>query len=149
MIQARLFYPWGASMNTEFRADSKRAGQLRRQAEAFASKPRLLQALGAACQDITRHAAALAKPDQFLRQAGLSLPEGLAFELFEHPPRHLPFPDWTPFMIELTSCKTVYVVECDDTPTIEGKRKCKLTEQELCLGFRIVARPWPRGPYTL
>ena len=134
-------------MKTEFPADSKRARRLRKQAEALAGRPELVQALGAACLDTARHAAALDKPLVLLRKAGLSLPEGLAFELFEHPPRYLPFPDWTPFVIELSLCRTVWVVECEDSPGVEGEvRKCKLTEQQLCLGFRIVARPWPRGP---
>jgi hypothetical protein len=137
-------------MKTEFPANSRRARQLRKQAEALAGRPELVQALGAACLDPARRAAALAKPLVLLRKAGLSLPDGLAFELFEHPPRYLPFPDWAPFVIELTQCRTVWVLECEDTPSAEGEvRKCKLSEEELCLGFRIFPRPWPRGPFTL
>lgn len=136
-------------MSTELRADNKLARQLRKQAEALTRKPEFLEALGAACLDPARHSAALAKPLSLLRKAGLSLPEGLAFELFEHPPRFMPFPDWTPWVIELTQCRKVLVLECDDAPAADGTRKCKLTDEELCLGIRIYPRPWPRGPFSL
>jgi hypothetical protein len=136
-------------MPSDLLADSKRARQLRKQAEALAGKPELFQALGAACLDPARHAAALAKPLALLKKAGISLPEGLAFELFEQPPRYLPFPDWTPWVIELTQCRTVWVLECDDAPAADGTRKCKLSEEKFCLGYRIYPRPWPRGPFSL
>lgn len=136
-------------MSSDLVVDKRRARQLRKQAEALAGKPELFRALGAACLDPARHAAALAKPLTLLRKAGLTLPEGLAFELFERAPRYLPFPEWTPWVIELTQCRTVWALECDDAPAADGTRKCKLVEETLCLGFRIYARPWPRGPFSL
>ena len=137
-------------MKPNLHTDTKRARRLRKAADEFASRPELVEGISAACLDPNRHAAALANPEAFLRKAGLPLPEGLAFDLFEHSPRYLPFPEWTPFMVELTMCRTYWVLECDDSPPAAGQlRKCELKEREVCLGFRVYARPWPRGPITL
>jgi hypothetical protein len=107
-------------------------------------------ALDAACLDPKRHAAALASPEAFLRRNDIVLPDGLGLDLFEHPPRYLPFPDWTPFVIELSMCRTYWVLECDDSPPkIGDPRKCELKERQVCLGIRIYPRPWPRGPFSL
>jgi hypothetical protein len=139
-----------ADTKSELFADSQRAKQLRKKAEAFVSQSELAEAIGWATLDPKRHAAALAKPTTLLQRAGLSLPDGLAFDLFEHSPRYLPFPDWTPFVLELTACRTYWVLECEDSPPAVGKlRKCEWKERELCLGFRVYPRPWPRGPFTL
>jgi len=137
-------------MKPDLHGDTKGARRLRKQADALAGRPELVEAVSAACLDPKRHAAALANPEALLRKAGLSLPEGLAFDLFEHSPRYLPFPEWTPFVIELTMCRIYWVLECEDSPPATGRlRKCELKERELCLGFRIYPRPWPRGPFSL
>jgi hypothetical protein len=137
-------------MKSDLQDDTKSARRLRKLADGLAGRPELVEAVSAACLDPKRHAAALANPGGLLRKAGLSVPEGLAFDLFEHPPRYLPFPEWAPFVVELTMCRTYWVLECEDSPPAPGQpRKCELNERELCLGFRIYPRPWPRGPFSL
>ena len=136
-------------MDNKVTFDNRRARQLRKLGKAFSSQPKFTLALHGLGLDARRQAAAIANPDAFLRKAGLRLPEGLGFELFEHPPRFFPVPDWVPWILELTSCRTYWVEECDDTPTVSGLRKCELRQEEVCFGFRIYPRPWPRGPYSL
>jgi hypothetical protein len=136
-------------MGQEVTYDNKRASQLKKLADAFSIQPKFLAALNKLSLDTKRQAAAIANPDTFLRRARLSLPDGLGFELFREPPRFFPFPDWTPWVIELTSCRRYWVIECDDVPSPSGLRKCELQHGEVCLGFRIYPQPWPRGPYSL
>lgn len=137
-------------MKPEFHYDKERAHQLREQADAFASQPVLAETIYQACSDPKRRSAALENPEVLLSNAGLAIPAGLAFNLFVHPPRFMPFPDWTPFVIELTMCRSYWVLECDDTPAGTGQlRKCEMKQSELCLGFRVYPRPWPRGPFSL
>ena len=64
------------------------------------------------------------------------MPDGLAFDLFAHTPRSMPFPDWTPWVIELTYCKRIYRIECDEVQKVGEQRKCRLVEREFCLGWR-------------
>jgi hypothetical protein len=123
-----------------------RARDLLRQARTFTEDPRFVGALGGAGLDPDRRARALKDPASFLKEAGLTLPDGLALDLFEHPPRHFPIPDWYPFMIELINCRTVYVHECEDDPNSPTGRSCKVNQYELCLGYRVYPYRWPRGP---
>lgn len=136
-------------MEDQIKYDNKRARQLRKLADAFSSQPQFNAALNDLSLNAKRQAAALENPGAFLRKAGLRLPDGLGFELFEHPPQFYPFPDWTPWIIEFTSCRRYWVLECEDTPSTSGLRKCEYKQEEVCLGFRIFPRPWPRGPYSL
>jgi len=137
-------------MKPEMHVDNALADRLQKQAESLARQPRLLESMERACHDAKFRASAIADPRQFLLGNGLELPPGLALDLFEQPPRFLPFPDWTPFVIELTQCRTFWVIECDDSPPKIGEqRKCTLKEQRVCFGFRIYPQPWPRGPFSL
>lgn len=125
--------------------DYDRARELNERAEALANRPELAAAVDAACRDPRLHASVLENPAALLDKAGLELPEGLGIEVFERTPRTMPFPGWTPFLVELTNCRTYYRWQCnDDVP-----RKCKFVEEQVCLGFRIRATPWPVGPFTL
>jgi hypothetical protein len=136
-------------MNIQTRASTRLANQLFKQAQRFTNRPAFSAAIAAAALDPKRRAAAIEHPEGLLRRAGLKLPTGLAFDLFEHPPRSLPFPEWTPWVIELTNCRRIYRIECDEVQKVGEQRKCKLVEREFCLGWRIYPNPWPRGPYTL
>src|SRR5262245_6967091 len=80
--------------------DYERARQLNERAEALAKRPELAATVDAACKDPELHAALLANPGALLDKAGLSLPEGLGIETFERTPRTMPFPGWTPFLVE-------------------------------------------------
>lgn len=136
-------------MNIQRRDNTKLGRRLFNEAERFAKGPALTDAIAVACLDPKRHAAVLENPEGLLRRAGLKVPTGLAFDLFERRPRSMPFPDWTPWVIELSMCRTIYRIECDDVQKVGEQRKCKLVERELCLGWRIYPNPWPRGPFTV
>jgi hypothetical protein len=129
--------------------DYERARELNERAEALAKRPELAAAVDAACRDPHLHASVLDKPEMLLEKAGLELPEGLGIEVFERTPATLPFPGWTPFLVELTNCRTYYRWVCDDSTAPGEPRKCKFQEEQVCLGFRIRATPWPVGPFTL
>ena len=135
-------------MNIEVKYDDRRSRLLRKLGEAFSRQPKLALALNGLSLDAKRLAAAIANPEAFLRKSGLRLPEGLGFDLFEHPPQFYPFPDWTPWIIELTSCRKIWHLQCDDKPSATGLRLCTYKQDEVCFGFHIYPRPWPRGPYS-
>lgn len=136
-------------MDEDVTYDNARARQLRKRANAFSIQPKFFAALNGLSLDSKRLAAAISDPEAFLRKTRLRLPDGLGFELFSKPPRFLPFPDWTPWIIELTLCRSHLVFECDSVFSPSGIKKCEPKEVEVCLGFRIYPRPWPRGPYSL
>lgn len=129
--------------------DYEHARELTEKAEALANHPELAAAVDAACRDPKLHTEVLANPEKLLQKAGLELPEGLGIEVFERTPRTMPFPGWTPFLVELTNCRTYYRWVCDDATAPGEPRKCKFVEEQVCLGFRIRATPWPVGPFTL
>jgi hypothetical protein len=130
--------------------DYDQARALTEKAEALANRPELAAAVDAACRDPKLHASVLATPEKLLEKAGLPLPEGLGIEVFELSPRTMPFPGWTPFLVEFTNCRTYYRWVCsDEVPPVGEPRKCKFVEEQVCLGFRIRATPWPVGPFTL
>ena len=52
-------------------------------------------------------------------------------------------------LVDLTNCRTYYRWVCDDSTAPGEPRKCKFVEEQVCLGFRIRATPWPVGPFTL
>jgi len=133
-------------MTDATRFNDEFADRLFQDAERFVNQPELVQAIAAASVDAKRHAEAIESPEDFMRRAGLKLPDGLAFDLFAHTPRSLPFPDWTPWVIELSNCKRIYRIECEPVQEVGKQRKCKLVEREFCLGWRIYPSPWPRGP---
>jgi hypothetical protein len=134
-------------MGIERRFNERLANNLFKQAERFVERPAFAQAVATASLNARRHAAAIEDPDGFLRKAGLKVPEGLAVDFFSQIPRSMPFPDWTPWVIELSNCKRIYRIECDPVQKVGEQRKCKLVEREFCLGWRIYPNPWPRGPY--
>jgi hypothetical protein len=81
-------------------------------------------------------------PEAFFAAQGAKLPKGLMLEVFAHPPRQLPGPDWTPFVIELSACRTFWVRVCDDsTPP-----KCEFRQETVCFGIRVRPRFPPMGP---
>ncbi len=123
---------------------SKRASvdelELRAVAEKFASSNKAWAAIQKATASHDAYAAAEKNPDAFFASQGAKLPKGLALEIFRHPPRQIPEPDWFPFVLEFHSCRTFWVRECDDS----SPPKCTFREQTICFGFRIR----PRFPFS-
>lgn len=80
-------------------------------------------------------------PGPALADAGVKFPRGLQIK-FSPQPRVTggrPGPDWFPFSIRFTRCRTVWVADPDDDPPIPK-------QQTVCFGFEIVRERPPGGP---
>ena len=116
--------------------------ELRIAAEKFASSNKVWAAIQNAT--ISREAFAIAEknPEAFFASHGAKLPKGLALDIFSHPPRQLPSPDWFPFVLEFHSCRTFWVRECDDS----SPPRCTFKQQTISFGFQVRPRiPFPRA----
>ena len=118
------------------------AAKLRETAEALSRDPKLIDLYRHACRDRGLRARILSDPIELLRSREMDIPSELTIEFFEPPSRDLPISDWVPFILELTTCRTVWVRECDDGVP----RKCTLKNETLCLGFRLYPNPIQPGP---
>jgi hypothetical protein len=111
---------------------------LRETADALSRDPKLMQVLGDACLNPEVHAQALKDPMGLLGSRGMSIPPQFAIEFFEPPSRLDPyFRNWSPFVFELTNCRTVWVREWDGSEYIAPRYK----SETLCLGFRLYPNP--------
>jgi hypothetical protein len=101
-------------------------------AEGFAERPDVTALLGRLVRDPRLQAQATARPEAFLRRQGIELPDGLAVRFGPQlqPQRGKPGPDWQPFSIRLTRCRTFWV----------GKPPRKET---ICFGIEIVPNRLP------
>lgn len=108
--------------------------ELRTKAEALSQSSKLIKLCYESCFDERIHTKAITDSRAFLRSLNISIPDGLTLEFFNRPPRYLPFPEWTPFIIELNNCRTIWKMECEE---IGGERKCLPKEHTVCFGFRI------------
>ena len=113
------------------------AAKLREIAEALSRDPKLIDLCRHASRDRGLRARILSDPIELLRSREMDIPAELTIEFFEPPSRDLPISDWVPFILELTTCRTVWVRECDDGV----HRKCALNSETLCLGFRLYPNP--------
>ena len=113
------------------------AAKLRETAEALSRDPKLIDLCRHASRDRALRARILGDPIELLRSREMDIPPELTIEFFEPPSRDLPISDWVPFILELTTCRTVWVRECDDGVP----RKCTLNSETLCLGVRLYPNP--------
>lgn len=121
--------------------------ELRLAAEQFASGPAMWAAIQKATSSHDAFTSVQKNPEAFFAEHGAKLPEGLMVEVFAHQPRQLPAPDWTPFVLELTNCRTVWGRECDDSNFDNKPPRCEYKEETVCFGIRIRPR-FPRvGPF--
>ena len=128
-----------------FIAPEQSVDKLRQAADALSRHPKLIEVCLHASQDRDLRAKMLNDPTELLGSSGIDIPPELTIEFFEHPPRYLPFPDWTPFVFELTNCRTYWIRECDDsTPPI-----CLPKEESVCFGFRLYPNLVQPGPVGL
>ena len=115
--------------------------ELRAAAEKFAASNKVWAAIQKATTSREAFDAAERNPEVLFASEGAKLPKGLALEVFSHPPRQLPGPDWFPFVLEFHSCRNFWVRECDDS----SPPRCTFKEQTICFGFRVRPRfPFPR-----
>ena len=115
----------------------QKTDKLRETAEALFRDPKLIDVCRHASRDHCLRAKMLTDPVGLLGSREIDIPPELTIEFFEPPSRHLPISDWVPFILELTTCRTVWVRECDDGVA----RKCALNGETLCLGFRLYPNP--------
>ena len=118
------------------------AAKLRETAQALSRHPTLIEVSRHASRDRDLRARILRDPIEPLRSREMDIPPELTIEFFEPPSRDLPISDWVPFILELTTCRTVWVRECDGG----APRKCTLKNETLCLGFRLYPNPIQPGP---
>src|SRR5262249_41512826 len=117
------------------------AAKLRETAETLFRDPKLIDVCRHASRDRALRTRILRDPIELLRSRGMDIPPEFVIEFFEPPSRNLPITDWVPFILELTTCRTVWVRECDDGVP----RKCTLNSEALCLGFRLYPNPTQPG----
>jgi hypothetical protein len=80
---------------------------------------------------------ATADARRFLARRGIELPEGLTVRTIPWPGAGRPTPDWDPFVVQLTMCRTVWVRDPETH---------MLRREQICRGFEIVPNPLPGGP---
>jgi hypothetical protein len=107
-----------------------------RAAEVAASGP-MLTALGDVARDEDLWAQANRDPEAFLTERGLKLPDDLTVKPIPWPRFGKPGPEWEPFTIRLTMCRTVW---------IRG-RDGRYRQEEFCRGFEVIRNPVPGGPH--
>ena len=121
------------------------AAKLRETAEALSRDPKLIDLCRHASRDRGLRARILRDPIELLRSREMDIPPELTIEFFEPPSRDLPISDWVPFILELTTCRTVWVRECDDGVP----RKCTLNSETLLPRGSPLSESDPTRTYRL
>lgn len=111
-------------------------GRLIDQAAAVAASLPMLTALGDVAREEDLWAQANRDPDAFLAERGLTIPGELMVKPIPWPGFGRPSPEWEPFTIRLTMCRTVWIRGADG----------RYREEDVCRGFAIVPHQVPGGP---
>jgi hypothetical protein len=116
----------------------ERADDVRAAAEDLASRAEIGTLLGRLSDDAELRGRAEADGAAFLADQGIDVPEGLGIRFGEklRPDIGHPVPDWEPFSIRLTRCRTFVVRDPGKPPYTET----------VCFGIEIVRNPVPGGP---
>jgi hypothetical protein len=104
-------------------------------AVALSQDPNLHRAFGALVGDEQLAGAAARDPSAFLKDFDVRVPDGLTVGLSGFT---MPGPDWMPFTIRLSNCRTYRRI---------NRKTGKLEEAEVCTGIEIVPNPVPGGPW--
>jgi hypothetical protein len=108
--------------------------ELLKRAEEFAAQDSMFLALAAVCRDGETWREAIADTDAVLRRFGVEIPDDLIVRPLTWPGAGKPAPDFDLFVIRLTRCRTVWVLD----------REAHTYRQEtICLGFEIIPRHIP------
>ncbi|CAN5770591.1 hypothetical protein BH20ACT4_BH20ACT4_03450 [soil metagenome] len=97
--------------------------------------PTLHRAFGELLGDPRLAAKAARDPASFLAGYDIRVPDGLVVSLIGF---GKPGPDWVPFTIRLTNCRTY---------RRRDPQTGKFEEAEVCFGFEITPNPMPGGPW--
>ncbi len=108
-------------------------------ADRFASDARVAALLEQLVAKPSLQKQALARPESFLKRQGIDLPPGLTVQFGPQLKSKLarPTPDWFPFSIRLTRCRTVWIRD----PVTQ-----RLRQETVCFGIEITPSPVPGGP---
>lgn len=108
-------------------------------AEAFASDARVTAILDQLVAKPSLQRQALAGPEKFLKRQGIDLPQSLTVKFGAQlkPKLERPTPDWFPFSIRLTRCRTFW---------IRDPKTNRLRQETVCFGIEIMPNPVPGGP---
>jgi hypothetical protein len=105
-------------------------------ADAAAGMP-MLTALGDVARDEDLWEQANQDTGAFLAERGVKMPIDVTVRPIPWPGFGKPGPEWEPFTIRLTMCRTVWVRSMDG----------RYRQEEVCRGFEIVPRQVPGGPH--
>jgi hypothetical protein len=108
---------------------------LQAQAMRFADDPALVQVTAEVAANSALWEEANRDPDAFLRERVIDLPPGLSMRPIPMPGFGMPSPDWLPFTITLTHCRTMVVRD----------EHGKIYTEEVCFGWEVVPTS-PPGP---
>jgi hypothetical protein len=125
-------------------------GELAAQAEQVAGDRRLQEALDAMARDPAQARLALTAPREFAAEFGVEVPENLDIS-FLRPPIGTPrdtlggkyLPDFEFFTIRQFNCRTWWVPTKDEDGKTVGYEQVTI-----CLGFEIIPKFLPRGPWS-
>ena len=108
-------------------------------ADRFASDARVAALLEQLVAKPSLQKQALARPESFLKRQRIDLPPGLTVQFGPQLKSKLarPTPDWFPFSIRLTRCRTVWIRD----PVTQ-----RLRQETVCFGIEITPSPVPGGP---
>jgi hypothetical protein len=108
-------------------------------AEGLVSHPDVAAMLEQLVADKALQKQALARPEAFLARQGVELPPELSVKFGPQlkPKLEKPGPDWMPFSIRLTRCRTFWIRDPETK---------KLREENVCFGIEITRNPIPGGP---
>jgi len=109
---------------------------VREQAKRFAEQSELLHATAEVASDRSAWEEANRDPAAFLRKRGIHIPDELTLRPIPMRGFGKPAPDWEPFTLTLTNCRTIVVIDDD------GKKDT----EEVCFGWQIVPNSIPGGP---
>jgi hypothetical protein len=112
------------------------SGEPRDEALRLADQAELWRVTAELGVDLSAWEAARSDPRSFLESRGIRIPDGITVRPLPKPQFGMPAPDWEPFTLRLTNCRTIVYI--DDS----GKK----TTEEVCLGWEIIPHPLPGGP---
>lgn len=111
--------------------------ELLRSAEELAGSDPLMDLLTATWRDPALGRRLEERPAELLKEFGVDVPKGLSVVPLGAGPIGKPGPDFEPFTIRLSRCRTFYVREPGSD---------RLTTETVCFGIEIVRNPVPGGP---
>lgn len=106
-------------------------------AKELVDRPEFYDAVFEVARDEKMWREAVANPDAFLAERIRHIPEDMVVRPIRDWVPGKPGPDWQPYTIRLTMCRTVVVRDPETR---------KLQKETFCRGFEVTPNPVPGGP---